>query len=677
MEIPCYSRQVSKGRIYALSIVLNCVLTAGHDKVVRIFDIQSYSLRAECRGHTHLITSLATLVNDAGEILVISGSWDSSIRLWAASTGRQVGILKGHTNRVKSICVSGTSGNKLLASGGDDLCIILWNVLTLEKLSQIQVTHSPLSVILTEGPGGNTIILTTALGRIDVYEVKSIISESGDGETSIPYLILGTSKLQSDTLPSSSSSAVTCLALFDPTKIRDLSQNLEGITPMKLLLSGHVGGNISMWDITSGEEMRILTGHKHAISSLATYDQIASGPTAVSCDLSGIVILWDLVSGINRIVSNSLSTRELSACSIGFNGNHIYIITAGEEGIATFYALSVIKGGATSSASPKVLKGEKTNYKSSIGSRSLNNIGTSSNPAGLGVSGNKVVVNTDREVYQKPRSKRVQYRKITSRVIDEGELRDDVSSAENSIDVTLAGASSADSVKSISWSYASPGRILKSRNLKFKLDSQKEVMQIPKNIISVARGNSVSPVVLVYDPCRGSPLPEPPVPVSNYSDVITADDEYDFSSLGSVSQLQQDFISDYNLDMRNGSDNGWDNDGSTTSLTIVGQVKPTLNSRLRKIRRSLPSRALTRSGRAQPLVLENETKMHHFLAIQKVLPRLYLKEKHNEHEFSLQSLLKISKSTKQSPNQESNPILASKSNAILPSLSQRKHRNPS
>jgi WD40 repeat protein len=644
MEIPCFSRQVSNGRVYALTIVLNCVLTAGHDKVVRIFDIHSYSLKAECRGHTHLITSLATLVNLAGDILVISGSWDSSIRLWAASTGRQVGILKGHTNRVKSICVSGSSGNKLLASGGDDMFIILWNILTLEKVFQIKVAYSPLSVMLTEDSVGNTIILTTALGMIDVHEVKITIGENGDGETS-------KRELPFDPQPSSS---VTCLALFDPTKIRDLSQDLKGFAPMKFLLSGHMDGSISMWDVASGEKMRVLVEHKHAILSLATYDHIASGPIAVSCDRIGIVILWDLVSGINRSISSSTSSRDLSTCSIGIgiSGNHVNIITAGEEGVAKFYTLSVSKEDAVSSASPHKLKGKSLSCKSSIRSQSLTNV-----PIDLGVSGSKTAVNGVREVQQKTRPKRAHHRKI-----DEGEFRDDVSSAANSVEGSLVGTCSVGSVKSTSWSYASPGRILKSRPIKIKLDSQEEVLQIPKNITSVSRGKCATPVI-VYDPRVGLPLQEPPVPVSNFSDVVSVDDEHDLSSLGSISQLQQDFISDYNLDERNYNDKDWVDDESIASLSIVGQVKPTLSSSSRKFRRSLPSRALTRSGRAQPLVLVNGTTLNHFLAIQKVLPKLHLKE---NHESSLQSLLKISKSTKQSTNQESNPILASKSIALLP-----------
>jgi WD40 repeat protein len=75
-------------------------------------------------GHEGIVESLA--FSPDGQILA-SGSWDTSVRLWDTATGEPIGPpLAGHTNIVTSLAFSPDGAT--LASGGADQSIRLWDV---------------------------------------------------------------------------------------------------------------------------------------------------------------------------------------------------------------------------------------------------------------------------------------------------------------------------------------------------------------------------------------------------------------------------------------------------------------------------------------------------------------------------------------------------------------------
>ena len=75
------------------------------------------------KGHTHLIESVA--FSPDGKTLA-SGSWDTTIKLWAVKTCKEQATLKGHTDTARSVAYS--RDGKTLASGSLDKTIKLWDV---------------------------------------------------------------------------------------------------------------------------------------------------------------------------------------------------------------------------------------------------------------------------------------------------------------------------------------------------------------------------------------------------------------------------------------------------------------------------------------------------------------------------------------------------------------------
>ncbi|HYX13349.1 MAG TPA: WD40 repeat domain-containing protein [Nostoc sp.] len=80
-------------------------------------------------GHSHIVRSLA--ISADGKMLV-SGSWDQTIKVWQLETGELLHTLKGHRDRVYAIALS--PDGQIIASGSADKTIKLWHLQTGELL---------------------------------------------------------------------------------------------------------------------------------------------------------------------------------------------------------------------------------------------------------------------------------------------------------------------------------------------------------------------------------------------------------------------------------------------------------------------------------------------------------------------------------------------------------------
>src|SRR5262249_11776709 len=69
------------------------------------------------------------------------GSWDNSVRVWDAQTGQELHILKGHTDQVLRVAYS--ADGKRLATASSDNTVKVWDAETGEKLFSFET-----------GPGG-------------------------------------------------------------------------------------------------------------------------------------------------------------------------------------------------------------------------------------------------------------------------------------------------------------------------------------------------------------------------------------------------------------------------------------------------------------------------------------------------------------------------------------------
>jgi WD40 repeat protein len=98
----------------------------GAEGIVRVWDVRSGDLVAECVGHDEQVTCVAA---HEGIPLVVSGSYDGTVRVWdVRKTKPEARILRGHEDRVSTIALARASGQLTAVSGGKDEVLRFWDI---------------------------------------------------------------------------------------------------------------------------------------------------------------------------------------------------------------------------------------------------------------------------------------------------------------------------------------------------------------------------------------------------------------------------------------------------------------------------------------------------------------------------------------------------------------------
>ena len=97
--------------VYSVFVKDNLIISGSWDHTIRIWDMNSWECLKVLEGHTDLIRTVFVKDN-----LIISGSWDHTIRIWDINTGDCLKVLEGHTNWIRTVFIK----DNLIISGSDD-----------------------------------------------------------------------------------------------------------------------------------------------------------------------------------------------------------------------------------------------------------------------------------------------------------------------------------------------------------------------------------------------------------------------------------------------------------------------------------------------------------------------------------------------------------------------------
>ena len=94
------------GDAYCVLVVKDMIIAGGHDKNIYIWDMNTTNLKYTLKddGHEHSVKDL-NYIEHKNDIILVSGSWDNTVKLWSLSKGILLSTLIGHTNRVRAIAV--------------------------------------------------------------------------------------------------------------------------------------------------------------------------------------------------------------------------------------------------------------------------------------------------------------------------------------------------------------------------------------------------------------------------------------------------------------------------------------------------------------------------------------------------------------------------------------------
>jgi WD40 repeat protein len=232
--------------------------------IIRVWDAASGRQMWRCsrnrfgqplRGHTSGVSSLA--FSPDGRLLV-SGSYDNTLRLWDTATGQVVGApMAKHEQPVESVAFS--PDGQTIASGSDDKTIRFWDARSQQPVGEPIGGHGVDSVnSVAFSPNGQTIASGSADKTIRIWDTRS------------RHLI--------EDLPGHDNQVLS--VAFSP----------NGQT----IASGSADRTIRIWDVASRRQVGILRGHRSAVRSVAFNPRDNRRLVSVSDD--NTVRIWNTVS---------------------------------------------------------------------------------------------------------------------------------------------------------------------------------------------------------------------------------------------------------------------------------------------------------------------------------------------------------------------------------------------
>ncbi len=263
--------------------------------------------------------------------LIASGGQDRIIRLWNAATGKEVMTLEGHAGSITGLALS--PDGSILVSGSDDGTLRRWNAATGESIGEPLQGHDDAVWSVAFSPDGQLIASGSADTTIRLWDAVTgePVGEPLAGHTDIVYAVAFSP--DGEILASGSGDAT--LRLWDVVTGEQLAV-MEGHTnwvmalafnERGLLVSGGADNMIFLWTPSSEEPLfSYPTGHTDWIRSLAfdpTGELLASGSE------DSAIRLWDPLSGLE--IGGPLVGHTDGVRAIAYSPDGQSLVSAGED----------------------------------------------------------------------------------------------------------------------------------------------------------------------------------------------------------------------------------------------------------------------------------------------------------------------------------------------------------
>ncbi|WP_373539294.1 hypothetical protein, partial [Chamaesiphon sp.] len=287
------------------------ILIAGgyFDKMLRLWNIQNSEYRS-FRGHTDAIRAVA--VSPDGRFLAGGGSnGDPKIKLWSVQDGQCLRNLSGHSYEIRSMAFS--SDGRILASGSTDRTIRLWSTQTGECL-QILTGHTHWVMSLAFGFQPDILVSASGDRTINFWNIHTgeclRTWQVGRGICTIAFSPSG------DILASGSSDrtiGLWSIATGECFQVlrghTDIVMSVAFSPDGRLLASGSFDRTVRLWDLHTGECLQVLEGHESGVFSVAFIPQHGTNRSVrlaarwherlllASSSADATIRIWDVTTG--------------------------------------------------------------------------------------------------------------------------------------------------------------------------------------------------------------------------------------------------------------------------------------------------------------------------------------------------------------------------------------------
>ena len=343
-----------------------------------IWDSASEERLLTLAGHQNSVSAVA--FSPDGARLATSGL-DRKIIIWDVTTGSELFRLSGHAGEVIDVEFS-RDGEHLLSSSKDGT-VRVWDVGPTRELLTIPAQGSSGQVALNME--GTHLTTTDETGSIKIWDTHSgseliTLSQSGTKVSDVSFDRQGTRIFAADedgnvkvwdsrtgaelAVISGHTAALSAIGISTDgnhlatashdysVKLWDISSKKIGKTPLltlahsssvfsvafdpkdRILATGGQEGNVILWDIATGDEIRVLRGHADYVTAIAFKPD---GTRIATSSWDGTAKVWDSVTGQELF---TLGSHTGAVTSIAFSPDGTRIATASEDGTAKLWDAS-------------------------------------------------------------------------------------------------------------------------------------------------------------------------------------------------------------------------------------------------------------------------------------------------------------------------------------------------
>ncbi|HEX8565308.1 MAG TPA: TIR domain-containing protein [Pyrinomonadaceae bacterium] len=257
------------------------------------------------KGHTNSTASVAITADGK---LIVSGSFDKTIRVWETESGKCLSVLKDKANPVLSVAI--TADGKLIVSGSLDKTVRVWETESGKCLSVLKGhTDSPYGVGITAD--GKLIVSGSNDNTVRVWETESgkclsVLKGHTNYVRSVAITADGkliVSGSWDTTIRVWETASRACLSVLRGhiDKVFGVAITADG----KLIVSSSADNTVRVWETESGKCLSVLEGHTGNTYGVAI---TADGKLIVSGSLDTTIRVWDL-SNFSRIKKQEPSNQ--------------------------------------------------------------------------------------------------------------------------------------------------------------------------------------------------------------------------------------------------------------------------------------------------------------------------------------------------------------------------------
>ncbi len=162
------------------------------DPLIILWDTNTWEVKKQIRGHTGTISRV---IFSPDNRLILSSSWDKSIRIWDLSSGKNIRTVdRAHTGRIFGLAIPSKASNPIAISSSEDKSVKIWNYRTGELIRSIKFDRQVRSVIANLS---GTRLLVASVGEhinswISVVDIKTgkVISRYREHDRSPRAIVL-------------------------------------------------------------------------------------------------------------------------------------------------------------------------------------------------------------------------------------------------------------------------------------------------------------------------------------------------------------------------------------------------------------------------------------------------------------------------------------------------------